>query len=104
MITTSLLFIVTLDLGSKLSILMVLENKLRWDRQTRTDSQKMAQNISSAFPYLALPPGPGARFSKVPKPYGPFSGVTIPSVSQERREFEFSNFTVSLLFVTLKTF
>ena len=26
------------------------------------------------------------RFSKVPKLYGPFSGVTIPFVSQERRE------------------
>ena len=32
LITTSLLFIVTLDLGSELSILMVLENQLRWDR------------------------------------------------------------------------
>ena len=30
------------------------------------------------------PLGPGARFSKVPKLYGPFSGVTISSVSQER--------------------
>ena len=29
--------------------------------------------------------GPGARFSKVPKLYGAFSGVTIPFVSQERR-------------------
>ena len=48
-------------------------------------------------------PVPGARFSKVPKLYAPFSGVTIPSVSQERREIKSSNFTVSLLFVTLKT-
>ena len=39
----------------------------------------------------------------VPKLYGPFSGVTIPSVSQGRRGFQSSNFTVSLLFVTLKT-
>ena len=30
---------------------------------------------------------PGARFSKVPKLYGPFSGVTIPFLSQERRGF-----------------
>ena len=45
----------------------------------------------------------GTRFSKVPKLYGPFSGVIIPSVSQERRGFEKSIFTVSLLFVTLKT-
>ena len=30
-------------------------------------------------------PVPGARFSKNPKLYGPFSGVTIPFVSQERR-------------------
>ena len=37
--------------------------------------------------------GPGARFSKVPKLYGPFSGVTIPFVSQERRAFNSSNFT-----------
>ena len=36
----------------------------------------------------------GARFSKVPKLYGPFSGVTIPFVSQERRVFKSSDFTV----------
>ena len=30
---------------------------------------------------------PGARFSKVPKLYGPFLGVAIPFVSQERRGF-----------------
>ena len=46
---------------------------------------------------------PGARFSKVPELNGPFSGATIPSVSQERRGVKSSNFTVSLLFVTLKT-
>ena len=45
----------------------------------------------------------GARFSKVQELYGPFSDVKIPSVSQERRGFESSNFTVILLFVTLKT-
>ena len=45
----------------------------------------------------------GARFSKVPKLYRPFSGVTIPFVSQERRGFKSSNFTVIFLFVTLKT-
>ena len=45
----------------------------------------------------------GARFSKVPKLYGPFSGVAIPFVSQERRGFKASNFTVIFLFVTLKT-
>ena len=33
----------------------------------------------------------------------PFSGVTIPFVSQERRGFKLSNFTVTFLFVTLKT-
>ena len=32
--------------------------------------------------------GPGTRFSKVPKLYGPFSGVTIPFVSQERKGFK----------------
>ena len=37
------------------------------------------------------------RFSKVPKLYGLFSGVTIPSVSQEWRGFGSSNFTGSLL-------
>ena len=47
--------------------------------------------------------GPGARFSKVSKLYGPFSGVTIPSVSQEWRGLKSSNFTVILLVVTLKT-
>ena len=47
---------------------------------------------------------PGARFSKVPKLYGPFSGATISFVTQERRAFYFnsSNFTVNFLFVTLK--
>ena len=44
----------------------------------------------------------GGRFSKVPKLYGPFSGVTISSVSQERRGFKASNFAGSLLFDTLK--
>ena len=47
--------------------------------------------------------GPGARFSKVPKLYGPFSGVTIPFVSQERRGFKLSNFTDMFLLVSLKT-
>ena len=46
---------------------------------------------------------PGGRFSNVPKLYGPFSGVTIPFVTQERRAFNSSNFTVIFLFVTLKT-
>ena len=46
---------------------------------------------------------PGARFSKVPKLYGTFSGVTIPSLSQEQRGFKSSNFTVSSLLATLKT-
>ena len=45
----------------------------------------------------------GARFSKVPKLYGPFSGVTIPFLSQERRGFKLSNFTIIFLFVSLKT-
>ena len=35
----------------------------------------------------------GARFSKVPKLSGPFSGVTIPFVSQERNGFKSSNFS-----------
>ena len=39
------------------------------------------------------PLGSGARFSKVPKLYGAFSGVTIPFVSQERRGFNSSNFS-----------
>ena len=47
--------------------------------------------------------GAGTSFSRVPKLYGPFSGVTIPFVSQERRGFRSSNFTVIFLFVTLKT-
>ena len=46
---------------------------------------------------------PGGRFLKVPKLDKPFSGVTIPFVSQERRGFKASNDTVILLFVTLKT-
>ena len=45
---------------------------------------------------------PGGRFLKVPKLYGPFSGVTIPFVTVERRAFNSSNFTVIFLFVTLK--
>ena len=45
---------------------------------------------------------PRARFPKLPKIYGPFSGVAIPFVSQERRGFKSSNFTVIFLFVTLK--
>ena len=51
---------------------------------------------------LVNPVSPGARFSKVPKLYGSFSGVTIPSVSQDRRGLKSSNFTFNLLFVTLK--
>ena len=38
-------------------------------------------------------PRPGARFSKVPKLYGPFSGATIPFISQERRGFKSSSFS-----------
>ena len=38
-----------------------------------------------------------------PKLYGPFSGVTISSVSQGRRGFKASNLKGSLLFDTLKT-
>ena len=45
---------------------------------------------------------PGGRFSKVPKLYGPFSGVTIPFATQEWRAFNLSNLTVNFLFVTLK--
>ena len=44
-----------------------------------------------------------SRFSKVSKLYGTLSGIIIPSVAQERRGFKSSNFTVILLFVTLKT-
>ena len=45
---------------------------------------------------------PGGRFSKVPKIYGPFSGVAISFVTQERRAFNSSNFTVNFLYGTLK--
>ena len=45
----------------------------------------------------------GARFSKVPKLFGAFSGVTVPFVSQERRGFKSSNFTYIFLLVSLKT-
>ena len=45
----------------------------------------------------------GARFSKVPKLYGPFLGVLIRFVSQERSGLKSSNFTVIFIFVTLKT-
>ena len=38
-----------------------------------------------------------------PETLWPFLGVTIASVSQEQTEFKLSNFTVILLFVTLKT-
>ena len=44
----------------------------------------------------------GARFSKVPKLYGPLSGVIITFVFQERRGFKSSNSTVVFLFVALK--
>ena len=46
---------------------------------------------------------PGARFSNVPKLSGAFSGVTIPSVSQERWGFKTQNLTTILLFIVLKT-
>ena len=45
----------------------------------------------------------GARFSKVPKLFVAFLGVTVPFVSQERRGFKSSNFTYIFLFVSLKT-
>ena len=59
--------------------------------------------LASEDIYIESPSGSGACFSKVPKLYGPFSGVTIPFVSQARRGFKSSNFTVTFLFVTLKT-
>ena len=45
----------------------------------------------------------GRRFSKVPKLYGPFSGVTIPFLTQECRTFNSSNFTVIFLLAILTT-
>ena len=42
-------------------------------------------------------------FLESPESLRAISGVTIPSVSQERRGFKSSNFTVSLFFATLKT-
>ena len=63
--------------------------------------------IHEMYPWKAFPDiytCPGAERPKnVPKLYGPFSGVTIPFVSQERRGFKSSNFTVIFLSVTLKT-
>ena len=45
-----------------------------------------------------------APFLETPKTIcGPFLGVAIPFVSQERRGFRSSNFTVILLLVILKT-
>ena len=77
------------------------------------DFQRSSKINSSKWTDLSFGPGklpelfekqaPAARFSKVPELYGPFSGVTIPSLSQERRGFKSSNFTVILLFVTLTT-
>ena len=66
---------------------------------TLSDAGVMLYQLS----YEATELGAGGRFSKVPKLYGPFSGVTIPFVTQERRAFNSSNFTVNFLFVTLKT-
>ena len=60
----------------------------------------MVSDLSSGWCY---PPfeqlEPGGRLSKVPKLYGPFSGVTIPFVTQERRAFNSVNFTVNFFLV-----
>ena len=63
------------------------------------------RNVPSTTPigFISDLLGQGAGFSKVPKLYGPFSGVTIPFVSQERRGFKSSNFTAILDFGTLKS-
>ena len=67
----------------------------------------MSRTIKDAVLVERKRPGmkglPGARFSKVPKLYGTFSGVTIPFVFQERRGFNSSNFTDLFLLVSLKT-
>ena len=44
----------------------------------------------------------GACFSKVPKPFGPISGATIPFISSQRRGSKPSNFAILLVFFTLK--
>ena len=70
--------------------------KFRFHSVTEEDVSKIIKNLPSNK-------APVACFSKVPKLYGPFSGVTISFVSQEGRGFKSSNFTAIFLFVTLKS-
>ena len=44
----------------------------------------------------------GACFSKVPKPFEPISGATIPFISSQRRGSKPSKFAILLVFLTLK--
>ena len=87
---------------------------MKWETWRGINSRPSGPPLSPPFFSLRLPlygsgqifaPTnfvPGGRFSKAPKLNGPFSGVTIPFVTQERRAFNSSNLTVIFLFVTLK--
>ena len=47
---------------------------------------------------------PGARFSKVPKVFGPISGDIILFVSSKRRRLEARNFAVIFTFIPFTTY
>ena len=48
--------------------------------------------------------GSGARFSKVPKLFGPISGDRILFVSSKRRRLEARNFAVIFIFIPFTTY
>ena len=86
--------------GCKCSDLAVLAGQLCWMSKLGVH---VTNRISALTIYIEKFLHSGARSSKVPKLFVPFSGVTIPSLSQEQRGFKSSNVTVILLFVNLKT-
>ena len=87
-------------------IVLIFANELQMKMRTEQNNYAFISQqitLSRAYTPRTATLRPEARFSKVPKLYGPFSDVTIPFGNQERRAFNSSNFTVNFLFVTLKT-
>ena len=60
-------------------------------------------NLSSQIKTPSSIVYPGACFSKVPKPLGSLSGVTVPFISSQRRRSKPSKLPILLTFLTLKT-
>ena len=90
-------------------LMKLLLNKSSFYKRQLLNMSRISARITSLFRHLRLllaalnPIKPRGAFLESFETYGSFSGVTIPFVSQDPREFESSNLTVIFLLFTLKT-